>query len=80
MSFIFEVYCPRPLDPQREAALTQSVLRLGGKLTYRDTPLEREPATVCLTYEFENLDLAETAADKLRQQGAHVEGPTDYGP
>ena len=36
--------------------------------------------SVCLTYEFDNLEQAEVAAELLRQLGEYVEGPVDYGP
>ena len=35
---------------------------------------------VCLTYEFDDFELAAKAADTLRQLGEQVEGPVDYGP
>ena len=80
MSYMFEVYYKWPQDPRREAALTKQVAHLGGRLSFREVPDEQEIGAVCLTYEFDDLDLAEVAADSLRQQGEHVEGPVDYGP
>jgi hypothetical protein len=78
VSFMFEVYYKPPADAATEAALTERVTALGGRLDYR------EDATgwvgICLTYEFDSLDTAQRAADTLRQLGEHVEGPTDYGP
>jgi hypothetical protein len=35
---------------------------------------------VCLTFEFDDRTQAELAANALRQEGEHVEGPVDYGP
>jgi hypothetical protein len=75
---MFEVYYPAPVDLQREARLTQVVSDWGGKLTYREGSAETTPGSVCLTYEFDDQKVAETAAAKLRQQGAHVEGPVTY--
>ena len=80
MSYMFEVYYKPPQNPQREAALTKQVTHLGGRFSFREDPDEQEMGAVCLTYEFDDLDLAEVAADSLRQQGEHVEGPVDYGP
>jgi hypothetical protein len=79
MSYMFEVYYKPPQDPRREAALTKQVAHLGGRLSFREDPDEQGIGTVCLTYEFDDLGLAEVAADSLRQQGEHVEGPVDYG-
>ena len=78
MSYMFEVYYRRPADPRREAALTSRVSSLGGRLSYREAPEGKEG--VCLTYEFDEPDRAEAAAQLLREQGEHVEGPVDYGP
>lgn len=80
MSYMFEVYYKVPPDLRKEAKLTQKLLRLGGRLTFREGADEYESASLCLTYEFDDLSLAETAAESLRQQGEHVEGPVDYGP
>jgi hypothetical protein len=79
MSYMFEVYYKPPHDPKREAVLTKQVSHLGGRLSFREEPEEQGIGAVCLTYEFDELDLAEEAADSLRRQGAHVEGPVDYG-
>ena len=78
MSFMFEVYYRSPADLRREAALTDRVSQFGGRLTYREVPQESGRA-VCLTYEFDGQDRAEVAAESLRAQGEHVEGPMDYG-
>jgi hypothetical protein len=80
MSYMFEVYYKSPADPKKEAALTESVTRLGGRLGYREDPDEYGTGSICLTYEFDGLDQAEAASKALRQQGMHVEGPVDYGP
>ena len=80
MSYMFEVYYKVPSDLRKEAELTHKLLRLGGRLTFREDADEYGSASLCLTYEFDDLSLAETAAESLRQQGEHVEGPVDYGP
>ena len=79
MSYMFEVYYRSPVDPDREADLTQRVTALGGRLDYREPPQGDENGSICLTFEFDRGDEAETAARVLRQQGEHVEGPVDYG-
>jgi hypothetical protein len=76
---MFEVYYKSPPDPQREERITAVVASLGGLLSYREVPEEGSADTVCLTYEFNGLDSARTAADSLRLRGEHVEGPVDYG-
>jgi hypothetical protein len=75
---MLEVYYPTPVDLQREAKLTQIVSDWGGKLTYREGSPETIAGAVCLTFEFDDQKVAETAASKLRQQGAHAEGPVSY--
>jgi hypothetical protein len=80
MSFMFEVYYRPPADPAREAALTERVSCLGGRLDYREVPAEGMPGGVCLTFEFPDIDRARAAAEALLAQGEHVEGPVDYGP
>jgi hypothetical protein len=74
---MFEVYYKAPADPKKEAALRQRVCELGGRLDYREEG--QDNAAVTLTYEFDQLEQAEAAAESLRRQGEHVEGPQDYG-
>ncbi len=80
MSVMFEVYYRLPTNPVREATLTERVLRLGGRLDYRDETCTDASQTICLTYEFDDYSAANKAADELRHLGEHVEGPCDYGP
>ena len=80
MSFMFEVYYKPPANPRKEAAVTDRVTALGGRLDFREEPDDAGLGGVCLTYEFDNLELAAKAADVLRQLGEHVEGPVDYRP
>jgi hypothetical protein len=79
MSVMFEVYYRSPPDVCKEEALSARVSSLGGRLTFREVPQEHEMGGVCLTYEFDAWEQAEVAAEALRQQGEHVEGPCDYG-
>jgi hypothetical protein len=79
MSFMFEVYYKPPSDPKKEAAVTNRVALLGGRLDYREDAKENGLGGVCLTFEFDDLERATKAADLLRQVGEHVEGPVDYG-
>ena len=78
MSYMFEVYYRPPTDERKEAALTNRVASLGGRLDYREDA--EGLVGVCLTYEFDDYDMATKAADALRELGEHVEGPMDYGP
>lgn len=80
MSVMFEVYYKAPPDPIKEERLTVQISRYGGHLTFREDPNQHGAASVCLTYEFDDLSLAGTVTKLLRQQGEHVEGPVDYGP
>jgi hypothetical protein len=79
MSFMFEVYYRPPTNPTKEQALTTRVASLGGRLDYREDAGESGLSGVCLTYEFDDFEMARTAAERLRQLGEHVEGPVDYG-
>jgi hypothetical protein len=80
MSFMFEVCYRPPADAPREAALTRQIAALGGRLDFREEPNGQALGGVCLTYEFDDLESARVAAQKLREQGEYVEGPVDYGP
>ena len=62
----------------KEAALANQVAALGGRLDYREE-LCNGADSICLTYEFDDLRSARLAADRLREQGEHVEGPGGYG-
>lgn len=78
MSYMFEVFYRRPPDPKREARLTEQVEQFGGRLSFREGE-GNGAGSVCLTYEFDDVQNAENAAEALRQRGEHVEGPVDYG-
>ncbi len=79
MSYMFEVYYKSPIDLKKEEEITGAVASLGGSLDCRETLIETGTDAVCLTYEFDEMELAQKAADLLRQRGDHVEGPVDYG-
>jgi len=79
MSVMFEVYYSPPADIGREGMLTARVSSLGGRLSYRELAENDDEHGICLTFEFDDPSQAELAAQKLRQQGEHVEGPSDYG-
>ena len=79
MSFMFEVLYKPPSDPSREAVLAERIGEFGGRLSYREEPEVVGVAPVCLTYEFNDFEVAQKAATALRSQGEHVEGPMDYG-
>jgi hypothetical protein len=78
MSFIFELYYKPPADSAKEAAVTSRVVSSGGRLDYREDADERSLSSVRLTYEFDDLENATKAADLLRREGEHVEGPMEY--
>jgi hypothetical protein len=79
MSFMFEVLYKSPSASRREADISESVGRFGGNLTCREEQDLIGVGPICLTYEFQELDVAERAASCLRSLGLHVEGPVDYG-
>jgi hypothetical protein len=75
MSVMFELYYTPPYDPDREARLTEQVASVGGRFDF----WEEEPGRyICLTYEFDDWEQAEHAADILRQKGESVKGPQQY--
>ena len=78
MTYMFEVYYKAPSDLRKETELTSRVAKLGGRLDLREDPDATGPESVCLTYEFNDLAQAEEAAELLRQEGEHVEGPVEY--
>ncbi len=77
MSFMFEVLYKPPSDPQREMSISESVGAYGGSLTCREDPDGVGQGPVCLTYEFDDIQVAEQAADCLRSRGE--QGPVNYG-
>jgi hypothetical protein len=79
MSYMFEVLYKSPPDSRREHAISESLGEFGGNLTCREEPDAIGVGPVCLTYEFEDLQVAQKAASWLRSRGEHVEGPVDYG-
>ena len=79
MSYMFEILYKSPSDSRREAAISESIDQFGGNLTCREGPDVIGTGPVCLTYEFDDLRVAEQAATCLRSRGEHVEGPVDYG-
>jgi hypothetical protein len=74
---MFEVYYQPPPDLAKEAAVSNRVASLGGRLDYREDG--NAQTGVCLTYEFDTREKAVQAAEVLRQLGEHVEGPMDCG-
>jgi hypothetical protein len=78
MSFAFDLYYRSPEDKAREIKIMAAVTVAGGRLDYRE-PADRPNGPICLTFELQELHLAELTATSLRQQGEHVEGVYDYG-
>src|SRR5579862_6846051 len=68
MSFMFEVSYKSPLDTKREAVIAERIGRFGGRLTYREEPDSVGAGPVCLTYEFNDIQVAQEAASCLRAQ------------
>jgi hypothetical protein len=74
---MFEVYYTRPANPRKETELTERVARFSGRLSYREAD-GNQSQSVCLTYEFDDLERAHAAAQSVRELGEHVEGPVEY--
>lgn len=51
------------------------VAAFNGRSDYKEAPELGGNHSICLTYEFDALPDAESAADQLRALGEHVEGP-----
>lgn len=79
MSFMFELYYNPPANPEKENLLTRQITTLGGRLDYREEANGLGSGGICLTFDFDDLESARRAAQRLREQGEHVEGPVDYG-
>jgi hypothetical protein len=79
MSVMFEVYCRAPADAEKEAMITERVRALGGHLDYREESNGKGRDSVVLTFDFDDGNLAAKAAEDIRKQGEHVEGPYTYG-
>ena len=77
MTFMFELYYRAPEDEPREAGIIAEVTAAGGRLDFRE-PAEKPDGSICLTFEFESRELAESVAESLRKQGEHIEGVSDY--
>jgi hypothetical protein len=79
MSYMFEVYYRLPANPEKDAVLSDRIASFGGRLNFLEISGKGEPGGVCLTFEFDDPEQARKAAETLRRQGEHVEGPADYG-
>jgi hypothetical protein len=79
MTFMIEVIYRAPRDSGREERVAAAVGPLGGMLTFVEGPSSEKARTICLTYEFSDLQAASNAADRLRALAEHVEGPSEYG-
>ena len=77
MTFMFEVYCGPDTDAERQQWMTEEVAKFGGWFDCREEPTEYVRGVV-LTYEFNDEESASNAANYLRTQGYHVEGPGTY--
>lgn len=80
MSVMFEVYYKAPIDSAREDTIKRAVAAFRGKLNFREEPSGDASQAICLTFEFDDQQLANQAAARLRSMHEHVEGPGYYGP
>jgi hypothetical protein len=77
MSFAIELYYHGPENVVREKLLVEQITGLGGKLDFRELTGSTGEA-ICLTFEFEDREAANKAANILRSRMEHVEGPYEY--
>jgi hypothetical protein len=74
MSFLFELYYSAPEDRAREVRAIADVETFRGRLDFREVG-----KSIILTFEFDEIENAETAANLLRSRNEHIEGPSSYG-
>jgi hypothetical protein len=74
---MLEVYYLAPQDKKREARILSEVQAGDGQLDFWETM--NDERTVVLTYDFPELEQAQSVMEKLQQIGEYVEGPQDYG-
>jgi len=77
-TWMFEVYYLLPANAEHEAMLEAKVVEFDGRLEYREENVSSSRNNVCLTFEFDTLEQAQSAADELRKR-AYIEGPYPYG-
>ena len=75
-TFMCEAVYPLPEDPQREAQFAALAAAHGGRLDFREA---FSSSAIALTFEFPTYQQARTAADALRQAGAHIDSIGAYG-
>ena len=74
---MFEVYYLAPQDEKRETRILSEVKAGGGHLDFWED--SNSGRTIILTYDFPELEQAQSVMTKLQQAGEYVEGPQDYG-
>ena len=74
---MFEVYYLGPQDKEREARILAAVEAGGGCFDFWED--SNSGRTIILTYDFPELEQAQSVMAKLQQAGEYVEGPQDYG-
>ncbi len=77
MSYMFEVYYLAPQDNEREARILAEVEAGGGRFDFWEEM--NSGRTIVLTYDFSELEQAQSVMAKLQQAEEYVEGPQDYG-
>ncbi len=79
MSYAFDLLYKPPRDQTREHNILESVQSHRGSLDYiEEIIIENTASSICITYEFDDLNDAEQCATELRKSGEHIEGPYDY--
>jgi hypothetical protein len=76
-TWMFGVYYLHPANTGHEAMLKANVVEFGGRLDYREENVNCLRNNVYLTFEFDTLEQAQSAADELREH-AYVEGLYPY--
>ena len=85
MSYILDVYYPRPEGVEREVRISEFAAQHGGRVygKHTDLPdghLEDDPPTpVWLRFEFDDFDLATVCQKEMLKSGEWAEPPSDIG-
>ena len=77
MSFMFEIFYNLHRCGEGKQLVTREVTAAGGQKLITEKSQQGAPGG--LTFEFDEMDCAQRAAAKLREQGEYIEGPVDYG-
>ena len=78
MSQMIEVYLSKAKEAHRSEAISL-VVEASGRLTYEESHEPVKSAKgICLTFEFDSLEMCQKALKNMAARGFYTEGPYDY--